>query len=86
MKCSPVPEVPPAVVAFTVTMPAAWAGDVAVTRVVETKVTVWAGTPEPPNVSVVAPVTKFEPVMVTLVPPLVGPTTGVTLVTVGAAS
>ena len=39
----------------------------------------------PPNLTSVAPV-KLVPVMVTLVPPAVGPEFGLTLVTVGAAA
>jgi hypothetical protein len=38
-----------------------------------------------PNVTV-APATKFVPVMVTAVPPAVGPLFGLTLVTVGATA
>jgi hypothetical protein len=38
-----------------------------------------------PNFTAVAPV-KFVPVMVTLVPPAVGPLAGLTLLTVGAAT
>lgn len=86
MKCEPDGEVPAGVVAFTVTVPAPWAGDVTMIWVVLTKVTVPAPTMVPPKVTVVAPVTNPVPVRVTVVPPAVGPTGGVTLVTVGAAT
>ena len=83
MKCSPEAEVPPAVVAFTVTVPAPWEGECTLICVVLTKVT---ATVVPPNVTLVAPVTKPVPVRVTVVPPAVGPVEGVTLEMVGAAS
>ena len=86
MKCSPDAEVPPAVVAVTVTVPAPWAGEVTLISVVLTKVTEPAGIIVPPNVTVVAPETKPVPVRVTVVPPAAGPAPGVTLVMVGAAS
>ena len=73
-------------VAFTVTVPAAWEGEVTFTSVVLTKVTEPLGIVVPPNVTEVAPETKPLPVRVTTVPPAVGPTPGVTLVMVGAFS
>ena len=85
MKCEPDPEVPPAVVAFTVTVPAAWAGVPTLIWVVLTKVTEPCDC-VPPNVTVVAPETKPVPVMVTTVPPRIGPAAGVILVMVGTAS
>ena len=83
MKCEPEGEVPAGVVTFTVTVPAAWAGEPTFTCVVLSKVTVWAGIVVPPNVTVVSPVTKPVPVRVTTVAPEVGPAAGVTLVMVG---
>ena len=77
-------EVPPAVVAFTVTVPAVCDGEVTLIWVVLTKVTEPAGMAVPPNVTVVAPETNPLPVIVTVVPPAVGPAAGVTLVMVGA--
>ena len=82
-KCSPDPEVPPEVVAFTVTVPAAWAGELTLTWEALTKVTEAAGMTVPPTVTVVAPETKPVPVRVSEVPPAVGPALGVTLVMVG---
>ena len=70
-------------VAFTVTVPAPWDGEVTLIFVVLTKVTEPAGMVVPPNVTVVAPETKPVPVRVTVVPPPVGPAPGVTLVMVG---
>src|SRR3974390_283384 len=86
MKCATEVEVPPAVVAFTVTVAAACGGEVTLTSVVLTKVTEAAGIVVPPNVTVVAPVMNAVPVRVTVVPPAVGPAPGVILVTVGAAT
>ena len=60
MKCSPEPELPPAVVAFTVTV-AAVRGEVTLIAVALTKVTEPAGIVVPPNVTVVAPETKPLP-------------------------
>jgi hypothetical protein len=71
--------VPPAVVTVTSTVPTP-AGEVAVIWVALSTVK------EPallPNLTAVAP-EKLVPVMVTLVPPDVGPVFGLTLVTVGA--
>jgi hypothetical protein len=65
----------------TFTAPAAWAGVVAVIDVLLTTFTLVAA--DPPNVTV-APETKFVPVMVTAVPPLVEPELGEIAVIVGA--
>jgi hypothetical protein len=67
-------------VTVTVTAPALPAGVVAVIDVLLTTTTLVAATP--PKVTV-APVAKFVPVIVTAVPPAVGPLFGLTLVTVG---
>jgi hypothetical protein len=75
-----VPEVPLEVVTVTSTVEVP-AGEVAVTWVDELTVNVLAALV--PNVTAVAPV-RFVPVIVTLVPPAVGPLEGETLVTVGA--
>ncbi len=83
VKCSPDPEVPPVVVALTVTVAAPWDGEVTLIFVALTKVTEPAGMTVPPNVTVVAPETKLLPVSVTVVPPVAGPFVGVTLVMVG---
>ncbi|MNQ66367.1 hypothetical protein D3C85_808580 [compost metagenome] len=72
--------VPPAVVTRTSTVPVP-AGVVAVIWVALSTVTPDADAP--PKVTAVAPV-KFVPVMVTLVPPPVGPLFGEIDVTVGA--
>ena len=74
-------EGPPAAVTITSTVPADSAGEVAVMEVVLTTVTPVAATV--PNFTVL-PALKLVPVMVTVVPPVVGPVLGVTLVTVGA--
>ena len=74
--------VPPAVVTVTFTVPADSAGDVAVIEVAELTVTAVPVTV--PNITV-APVAKFVPVMVTLVPPVVGPEVGLMAVTAGTA-
>ena len=66
--------------AFTVTVPAPWAGEITLISVALTKVTVPFGIVVPPNVTAVAPETKPLPVRVTTVPPAVGPASGVTLV------
>ena len=71
---------PPAVVAVTSTVPAP-AGAVAVIRVALLTVKLVAAVT--PKFTAVAPV-KFVPLMVTLVPPLVGPAVGLMAVTVGA--
>ena len=78
----PVP-VPPGVVTCTFTAPAACAGVVAVIEVALFTVKLVAAVP--PKVTAVAPV-KFVPVMVTLVPPAVGPVFGDTVVTVGTGA
>ena len=67
-------------VTVTVTAPALPAGVVAVIVVLFTTTTFVAAMP--PNVTV-APAAKFVPVIVTAVPPAVGPLFGDTLVTVG---
>jgi hypothetical protein len=70
----------PLTVTVTVTAPTLPAGVVAVMLVLLTTTTLVAAAA--PNVTV-APVAKFEPVMVTAVPPAVDPLFGDTLVTVG---
>ena len=80
-----VADVPPAVVTMMSTVPAGTAGDVAVIDVAELTVTLVAGCPVP-NSTVVAPTTKFVPVIVTEVPPATGPALGAMPVTVGAAA
>ncbi|HEY2091287.1 MAG TPA: hypothetical protein VGJ81_05330 [Thermoanaerobaculia bacterium] len=77
-----VPE-PPAVVTVTLAAPGFPAGVVAVSDVADTTTTFVAAAP--PIVSVVAPASKFEPVTVTLSPPLAFPRLGVTELTVGGA-
>jgi hypothetical protein len=72
--------VPPAVVTVTSTVPATWAGDVAV--ICESEITVNEGTAAVPNVTADAPV-KPVPVMVTEVPPAVNPPAGEIKVTPG---
>ena len=74
---------PTGVVTVTFTVPAAPAGAVAVIEVEETTVTPVAAFA--PKLTAVAPV-KFVPVMVTLVPVVVGPAAGLTAVTVGVLS
>jgi hypothetical protein len=64
----------------TVTAPALPAGVVAVMLVLLTTTTLVAAAP--PNVTV-APAAKFVPVIVTAVPPAVGPLLGATPLTVG---
>ena len=76
-------EVPPAVVTVTSTGPEAPAGAVAVTSVADTAVTLVAATV--PNVTPVAPV-RLVPVMVTWVPPVVGPVVGLIEVTAGGVT
>src|SRR5258707_13110330 len=73
--------VPPAVVTVTSTVPTP-AGEVAVIWVA--LLTVKEAAALLPKLTAVAP-EKLVPVMVTLVPPDVGPVFGLTLVTVGAA-
>jgi len=77
-------QLPPplAFVTVTVTVPAAWAGLVALQVVVEAQLTAVAAVP--PNVTVVAPkLLKPVPLIVTAVPPAVEPLGGDTLVTAG---
>ena len=76
--------VPPAVVTRTLAVPALPAGVVHVIEVLE--LTDGEVHVLPPIETVVAPVTKFVPVMVMDVPPAVGPLAGETEVTVGAAT
>ena len=71
---------PPVVATTTSAVPAAWAGVVAVIEVALTTAKPVAATP--PTVTDVAPV-KFVPVMVTAVPPAVGPLAGEIDVTLG---
>ena len=72
---------PPKVVTLTSTTPGVTvAGDTAVIEVVELTVTLVADTP--PNVTV-APLMKLVPVMITDVPPAVGPDVGLIDVTAG---
>ena len=78
---APVALVPPAVVTVMSTVPAAWAGVVAVMDVALLTVKLVAAVP--PKLTAVAPVNPV-PVMVTDVPPAVVPLFGLTLVTVGA--
>ena len=78
-----VAEVPPAVVTVTSTGAGAPAGEVAVIGVAELTVTLVAAVE--PKSTAVAPV-KPVPVMVTEVPPAAGRRSGLTAVTVGAAS
>jgi hypothetical protein len=70
----------PLTVTVTVTAPALPAGEVAVIEVLLTTTTLVAAVA--PNVTV-APVAKLVPVIVTAVPPAVGPPIGETLLTVG---
>ena len=75
--------VPPGVVTVTLTMPAAWAGDLTVILVLETTIRL-----EPavaPNLTAVALVNPV-PVTVTKVLPVVGPFVGETAVTIGRAT
>src|ERR1700722_15473540 len=72
---------PPGLVTVTVATPALPAGVIAVICVPSTTWTLVAGVP--PNVTV-APVPKFVPLIVTAVPPAVGPVLGETPLTVGA--
>jgi hypothetical protein len=73
----------PLTVTVTVTAPALPADVVAVIVVLFTTFTLVAAVP--PNVTV-APTTKFVPVIVTAVPPVVVPPLGDTLLTVGTAT
>jgi hypothetical protein len=78
-----VADVPPGEMTWTLTAPAASAGEVAVMLVAELTVKVAAGLL--PMFTVVTLV-KFVPVIVIVVPPLTGPAAGLTPVTVGAFS
>src|SRR5579863_756567 len=78
-----VAEVPPAVVTVTSTVPADSAGDVAVICVPELTVKVVAAVP--PKFTALAP-DRLVPVMMTVVPPAVGPLVGLSEDTVGAAT
>jgi hypothetical protein len=81
MSADDVADVPPGVVTVTSTGPAAEpAGLVTVIWVALLTVNVPAAVA--PNLTEVAPV-KFVPVIVTIVPPAIGPRFGVTSVTVG---
>jgi hypothetical protein len=64
--------------------PVTLGGDVAVNVVSDVTVTAVAGVV--PKATEVDPSTKPDPVTVTVVPPAVGPLSGLTAVTVGAAS
>jgi hypothetical protein len=75
-------ETPPGAVTVTSTVPTDPAGAVAVIDVSETTLNVVAGLF--PKLTAVAPV-KLVPVIVTIVPPAVGPLVGEMLVTLGAA-
>jgi hypothetical protein len=70
-------------VTVTSTVPAEPAGDVALIEVGDTTVTPVAFVA--PNFTTAPVVVKFVPVIVTDVPPLVGPEFGLTAVTVGFA-
>jgi hypothetical protein len=70
-------------VTATFTVPAAWAGVVAVSVVLLLTETLVAAVL--PMVTLVAPVTKFVPVIVTVCPPDNGPAIGEILLKVGAA-
>jgi hypothetical protein len=74
-----VAEVPPAVVTVTSTVAAAWAGEVVVILELETAV---KETAVVPKCTAVAPV-KWVPVIVTRVPPAIGPEVGETAWTAG---
>ena len=71
---------PPRVATVVCTVPAACAGVTALIRVEESTRKLRAGAP--PKVTAVAPL-KLRPVMVTVLPPPVGPLTGLMAVTVG---
>ena len=70
-----VPLAPPGLVTTTSTEPAACAGTVAVMVVALVTLTLVAATP---SKVIVAPEAKLFPVMVTIVPPAVGPVAGLT--------
>jgi hypothetical protein len=75
---------PPGVVTVTSTTPADSPGEVAVHEVDDEQLTEVPD--EVPNLAVLEPTTKPVPVMVTTVPPAIGPATGVIPVTLGVAS
>jgi hypothetical protein len=77
--------VPPGVVTLTSALPAARAGAVAV--IVVGLTTVYPVAFVPPNRTAAAPESpaKFVPVIVTIVPPVVGPKVGLSAVIVGGA-
>jgi len=75
-------DVPLAVVTVTSTAPPDPAGEVATHVVVVEQLTEVPGTP--PKEAVVDPTTNPDPVMVTTVPPVTGPVTGVIPVMLGA--
>jgi hypothetical protein len=75
--------VPPELLTVTSTVPKVPAGATAVSWLDDTTVTEVAATP--PNATVEAAV-KFEPVMVTKVPPVEGPLAGAMAVTTGVAT
>ena len=77
---------PPVVVTETATLPAALAGVVNVSDVALFTVTLPAGMVVPPIVTDVLATTKLVPVIVTVVPPPVGPEVGASDTTVGAAT
>lgn len=72
---------PPGVVMTTGTVPAVPGGVIATSDVALVTETSDAATP--PNVTCVLPTTKFDPVIVTCVPPAVGPPDGVSSPTLG---
>ena len=76
-------DVPPALVTVTSTLPAASAGAVAVIEVAELTVTLEAAVE--PNLTVL-PAANPVPVIVTEVPPAVGPNVGLTAATVGGVT
>jgi hypothetical protein len=67
-------DVPPGVVTVMSTVPASFAGEVAVHEVVDEQLTLVPAVP--PKLAVVPPTTKPVPVMVTPVPPTSGPALG----------
>ena len=75
--------IPPAVVTVTSLLPAVPAGVVAVMEVALTTTKLVAAMP--PTATLVAPV-KFVPVIVIVVPPVIGPEGGLTLVIVGSGT
>jgi hypothetical protein len=76
-----VAELPVDVVTVTSTIPATWAGEVAMQVVIDEQLT--AVPVLPPNATVVEPTSKSVPVMLTVVPPPSGPAVGEIAVTVG---